>query len=112
MSSDKPSARGWFDPSAPGVSGTIEMPPIEMLSGQQLSPEALAMMQMQARQKRTRVVITGMGAITPLGHSPEELWRNLLAAKSGIGPVTLFDASSYRTRSAGEGHSGGTLRNL
>ena len=102
MSSDKPSARGWFDPSAPGVSGTIEMPPIEMLSGQQLSPEALAMMQMQARQKRTRVVITGMGAITPLGHSPEELWRNLLAAKSGIGPVTMFDASSYRTRIAGE----------
>ncbi len=102
MSSDKTNARTRFNPSAPGAGGTIEMPPLEMLSGQQLSPEALAMMQMQARQKRTRVVITGMGAITPLGHSPQELWSNLLAGKSGIGPVTMFDASNYKTRIAAE----------
>ena len=54
------------------------------------------------RDQRTRVVITGMGAITPLGHTPEEFWRNLLAGKSGIAPVTLFDASSYKTRIAAE----------
>jgi len=52
--------------------------------------------------QRRRVVITGMGAITPLGLTPEEFWQNLLAAKSGIGPVTLFDASQYRTQIAGE----------
>ena len=55
-----------------------------------------------AREQRTRVVITGTGAITPLGHTPEEFWRNLLAGKSGIGPVTLFDVTNYRTRIAGE----------
>ncbi len=52
--------------------------------------------------QRPRVVITGMGAITPLGLTPEEFWQNLLAAKSGIGHVTLFDASKYRTQIAGE----------
>ena len=51
---------------------------------------------------RTRVVITGMGALTPLGHTPEEFWRSLLAAQSGIGSVTLFDATRYKTRIAGE----------
>ncbi|MBI5030009.1 MAG: beta-ketoacyl-ACP synthase II [Chloroflexi bacterium] len=52
--------------------------------------------------QRPRVVITGTGAITPLGLTPEEFWQNLLSAKSGIGPVTLFDASKYRTQIAGE----------
>lgn len=51
---------------------------------------------------RTRVVITGLGAITPLGHNPEEFWQNLLAGNSGVAPVTLFDASKYKTRIAGE----------
>ncbi|MBI3537574.1 MAG: beta-ketoacyl-ACP synthase II [Chloroflexi bacterium] len=49
-----------------------------------------------------RVVITGIGAITPLGDTPEKLWQNLLKGKSGIGPVTLFDASNFKTRIAGE----------
>ena len=52
--------------------------------------------------ERARVVITGMGAITPIGHTPEEFWRNLLAGKSGIDHVTLFDASNYRTKIAAE----------
>ena len=60
------------------------------------------MLQYQARPKRTRVVITGMGAITPLGHTPDDLWCGLLAGRSGIGPVTLFDATNYKTRIAGE----------
>ena len=49
-----------------------------------------------------RVVITGMGCVTPLGHSVEELWANLMACKSGVGPTTLFDASSFPTRIAAE----------
>jgi 3-oxoacyl-[acyl-carrier-protein] synthase II len=51
---------------------------------------------------RARVVITGMGAITPIGNTVDEFWQNLLAGKSGVGPVTLFDTSNYRTRIAGE----------
>ncbi len=51
---------------------------------------------------RTRVVMTGMGAITPLGLTPEDFWQGLLNSKSGVGPVTLFDASDFRTRIAAE----------
>ncbi len=51
---------------------------------------------------RTRVVVTGMGCVTPLGHSPTELWGNLMACKSGVGPTTLFDASNFPTRIAAE----------
>jgi len=49
-----------------------------------------------------RVVVTGMGGVTPLGNSVEETWQALLAGKSGIGPVTRFDVSEYPTRIAGE----------
>src|SRR5215216_3340077 len=45
-----------------------------------------------------RVVITGMGAITPLGNSVSEFWKNSIAGKSGAGPFTKFDASKYKTR--------------
>ena len=40
-----------------------------------------------------RVVITGMGAVTPLGNTVEETWQGIKDCKSGIGPITLFDAS-------------------
>ncbi|MCS7251806.1 MAG: beta-ketoacyl-ACP synthase II [Anaerolineae bacterium] len=50
----------------------------------------------------TRVVITGMGAITPLGNDVETFWQNVVAGRSGIGPITLFDASSLKTRIAAE----------
>lgn len=100
--SSSPNARDTLNPSAPTATRTLDMPPVEMLSGQQLNPETLAMLQMQARPKRTRVVITGMGAITPLGDSPEELWNNLLAGKSGIATATLFDPSNYKTKIAAE----------
>jgi 3-oxoacyl-[acyl-carrier-protein] synthase II len=49
-----------------------------------------------------RVVITGMGCVTPLGHTVDELWANLLACKSAVGPTTLFDASSFPTKIAAE----------
>jgi 3-oxoacyl-[acyl-carrier-protein] synthase II len=49
-----------------------------------------------------RVVITGMGVITPLGDSVEGLFRDLLAGKSGVGPITHFDASTFPTRIAAE----------
>jgi 3-oxoacyl-[acyl-carrier-protein] synthase II len=52
--------------------------------------------------ERTRVVITGMGAITPLGHTPEEFWQNLVAGQSGIGPMTLCDPTGFPCRISGE----------
>ena len=49
-----------------------------------------------------RVVITGLGALTPVGNTAEEFWASLKQGKSGIGPITRFDASGYDTRIAGE----------
>ncbi|HMM21422.1 MAG TPA: beta-ketoacyl-ACP synthase II [Selenomonadales bacterium] len=51
---------------------------------------------------KKRVVVTGLGAITPIGIGVEEYWQSLLAGKSGIGRVTRFDASDYGTQIAGE----------
>src|ERR1035437_1022112 len=49
-----------------------------------------------------RVVITGMGALTPLGNNVQDFWNGLINGKSGIGPITKFDASPYKTKFAGE----------
>ena len=49
-----------------------------------------------------RVVVTGLGALTPIGNTAEELWAGLIEGRSGIGPITRFDASGYDTRIAGE----------
>jgi len=51
---------------------------------------------------RPRIVVTGIGAISPLGHTKEENWESMLAGRSGIGPITQFDASEFPTRIAGE----------
>ena len=49
-----------------------------------------------------RVVVTGLGAVSPVGNDVESCWKSLLAGKSGIGPVTKFDATGYRCTIAGE----------
>ena len=49
-----------------------------------------------------RVVVTGLGAITPVGNNPEETWNNLLNGVSGAAPITLFDASQFKTQFACE----------
>src|SRR5690554_3388539 len=49
-----------------------------------------------------RVVVTGLGAITPLGNDVETTWKNAIAGKSGAGPITHFDASLFKTRFACE----------
>ena len=51
---------------------------------------------------RRRVVITGVGLVSPLGVGTEITWRRLLAGESGVGPITRFDASELPTRIAGE----------
>jgi 3-oxoacyl-[acyl-carrier-protein] synthase II len=51
---------------------------------------------------KRRVVITGLGAVTPLGNSVEETWKKLLDGSSGIGRITRFDASAFPCRIAGE----------
>lgn len=51
---------------------------------------------------RRRVVVTGLGIVSPVGNTVEEAWQNLLAGRSGIGAVTKFDASTFPTRIAGE----------
>jgi 3-oxoacyl-[acyl-carrier-protein] synthase II len=51
---------------------------------------------------RRRVVVTGMGCVTPVGNSVEETWKSLLACKSGIGPITHFDAAGFPTTFAAE----------
>jgi 3-oxoacyl-[acyl-carrier-protein] synthase II len=49
-----------------------------------------------------RVVVTGLGAVTPLGSDVPSFWRRLVAGESGVGPITLFDASGMTSRIAGE----------
>ena len=49
-----------------------------------------------------RVVVTGLGAVTPVGNTPEETWNSLVNGVSGAAPITLFDASKFKTRFACE----------
>jgi len=51
---------------------------------------------------RRRVVVTGLGLVSPVGIGVDESWSALVAGKSGVGPITLFDASTFPTRIAGE----------
>lgn len=49
-----------------------------------------------------RVVVTGLGAVTPVGNTTEETWNNLVKGKNGIGPITRFDSSNLKVHLAGE----------
>jgi 3-oxoacyl-[acyl-carrier-protein] synthase II len=60
------------------------------------------------RQDGPRVFVTGAGVVSPLGNSLEDCWQNLLAGRSGAGPITRFDASAYETKFACEVKDFGT----
>ncbi len=49
-----------------------------------------------------RVVVTGLGALSPVGNTADEFWSSLLQGRSGVGPITKFDTDGYPTRIAGE----------
>lgn len=51
---------------------------------------------------KRRVVVTGMGVVSPVGLTAAETWKNMLAGKSGVGPITLFDATEFKTKIAAE----------
>ena len=51
---------------------------------------------------RRRVVVTGLGLVSPVGNSVGEGWANLVAGKTGIAPITRFDAAAFACRFAGE----------
>ncbi|MGI9456859.1 MAG: beta-ketoacyl synthase N-terminal-like domain-containing protein, partial [Aeoliella sp.] len=51
---------------------------------------------------KRRVVVTGVGCVTPLGTSGPQLWANLMEGKSGVAETTLFDASQFPTKIAAE----------
>jgi len=51
---------------------------------------------------RRRVVVTGLGIVSPVGNSVAAAWETILAGKSGIAPITRFDASTFPTHFAGE----------
>ena len=52
--------------------------------------------------EQTRVVVTGMGMISPVGNTVEEAWANIIAGRSGTGPITRFDPSDLESRVVGE----------
>ncbi|NOG55391.1 MAG: beta-ketoacyl-[acyl-carrier-protein] synthase family protein [Planctomycetes bacterium] len=54
------------------------------------------------RNGKKRVVVTGLGAYTCLGHTPEQMWQNLLAGRSGVSRISIFDASDFPITIAGE----------
>ena len=55
-----------------------------------------------SREHGRRAVVTGLGAITPIGNDPEAFWRSLVEGTSGIGPITAYDASAEEVRIAAE----------
>lgn len=51
---------------------------------------------------RKRVVVTGLGVVSPVGHSADQLWEACLEGRSGIGAINQFDASEFTTRRRSE----------
>ncbi len=54
------------------------------------------------KSMKSRVVVTGLGVVSSLGHDLQEFWQNLLAGKSGVGLISRFDTSDFATKFAGE----------
>ena len=54
------------------------------------------------KRMKKRVVVTGLGAVTPIGNSVEEFWAGIRAGKTGFGPITYFDTGAYRCKLAAE----------
>uniref|UniRef100_A0ACD5YXU2 Uncharacterized protein n=3 Tax=Avena sativa TaxID=4498 RepID=A0ACD5YXU2_AVESA len=67
-----------------------------------LQPERVIVEKKRPDVKQRRVVVTGMGVVTPLGHDPDEFYNNLLDGNSGISEIETFDCSMFPTRIAGE----------
>jgi 3-oxoacyl-[acyl-carrier-protein] synthase II len=63
---------------------------------------AFSRMAVNGQRPKRRVVITGIGVVSPLGTGLDKFWNNLLAGKTGIGPISLFDASTFPCRIAAE----------
>jgi 3-oxoacyl-[acyl-carrier-protein] synthase II len=55
-----------------------------------------------SRSKQRRVVVTGLGCVSPVGNTVAAAWETLLAGRSGIATITRFDASAFSTHFAGE----------
>ena len=82
------------------------------LTGEVLDQALAALGGLLDRPARPRVVVTGMGAVTPVGHRASETSQHLMAGRSGVDRVTLFDATPYPTRIAAEVKDWNPLRYL
>jgi 3-oxoacyl-[acyl-carrier-protein] synthase II len=65
-------------------------------------PPFLSFITAMTNLERKRVVVTGMGAITPIGNTLQDYWQGLMSGKNGIGNITAFDASAHGSQIAGE----------
>lgn len=63
-------------------------------------------------ESNTRVVVTGVGVISPVGLDVVTMWQNLIAGRSGIGPITLYDTNGFNVHIAGEAHGFDPLQYL
>ena len=74
---------------------------LDQLFEERYLPEPLVQMVRATRQRRPRVVITGMGVLAPNGNTVKEFWANSLAGVSGVAAIERWDASPYPSRVAG-----------
>ena len=75
---------------------------LDQLFEERYLPEPLVQMARVARQRRPRVVITGISALSPNGNNVQEFWQNTLNGVSGVSPITRWDSSPYPSRVAGQ----------
>jgi 3-oxoacyl-[acyl-carrier-protein] synthase II len=78
------------------------LPLIETVSARRLDPETLTKLQLQSRPRRSRVVVTGIGAMTCLGSSAEETWKGLVSGRSGITPFLHSEVEQMPVKIIGQ----------